>query len=123
MLGCDLMDYFDVSSFVAKLEGMGLKLTTIPLADGTIRINKWKLPDAAERPEEIEKMWLSAIGENQARIGALAAHLSRPTPPIHTSSKPAAAANLAASAAGLAPDKLTRLQFTNTPQQAVHVKG
>ena len=92
------MDFFDVSGFVSKLERIGLKLTATSLADGTTQINKWKLPDAAEKAEEIEKIWVSAIGENQARIDALAAHLSRP---IHTDGKPSAGANLALLRQGL----------------------
>jgi hypothetical protein len=69
------MQFFDVTSFVSRLQEMGLKLTATRLADGSIRINKWKMPEAAERADEIDSLWTSAVGEDQARIDTLAKHL------------------------------------------------
>jgi hypothetical protein len=72
--------YFDVVAFVSKLEGMGVKLTAVPLADGTLRISRWITLAAAEHATQIQDLWASAIGENQAHIDLLATHLSRATP-------------------------------------------
>jgi len=34
---------FDVEAFIAKLAGMGMKLTAVPLADGTLKIYRWRM--------------------------------------------------------------------------------
>lgn len=74
------MAYFDVAAFVSKLDRMGVKLTVIPLADGKVRINRWNFLAAAEHMARIGDLWAAEIGENQARIDLLAAHLSRGVP-------------------------------------------
>jgi hypothetical protein len=66
---------FDVEAFVAKLESLGVKLTAVPLADGRMRINRWRMPHAVDTIQ-IESLWASQIGENQGRIDRLAAHLA-----------------------------------------------
>jgi hypothetical protein len=71
------MSDFDVEAFVAKLEHMGVKLTAVPLADGKMRINRWRMMHAVEA-HQIEILWASHIGDDQARIDRLAAHLARP---------------------------------------------
>jgi hypothetical protein len=68
------MPDFDVEAFVAKLESLGVKLTAVPLADGRMRINRWRMPHAVDAVQ-IESLWASQIGENQGRIDRLAAHL------------------------------------------------
>ena len=86
------MQDFDVEAFVAKLESLGVKLTAVPLADGRMRINRWRMPHAVDTVQ-IESLWASQIGQNQGRIDRLAAHLapasvkvaghgSTPVPPI-----------------------------------------
>ena len=73
------MPEFNVDAFVAKLERLGVKLTAIPLADGKLRINRWRMLHAAEHTKQIQDLWASEIGDNQARIDLLASHLnSRP---------------------------------------------
>jgi hypothetical protein len=74
------MPEFDAVAFVDKLERMGVKLTAIPLADGKLRINRWRMMHAAQNSQQIQDIWTSQIGENQARIDLLAAHLSRVAP-------------------------------------------
>ena len=69
------MPEFDVEAFVANLERMGVKLTAVPLADGKTRINRWRMLHAAHA-KQIDNLWASQIGENQARIDLLAAHLA-----------------------------------------------
>ena len=54
---------------------MGEKLTVTQLADGSVRINRWKMLEAAERAEDIDRLWTAAVGENQGRIDLLAKHL------------------------------------------------
>ncbi len=73
---------FDAEAFVARLERMGLKLTCVPLADGKVRINRWRMLNAGEHTQQIQDLWASQIGEDQARIDVLAAHLSRVAPPV-----------------------------------------
>jgi hypothetical protein len=69
------MPEFNVEAFVAKLEGLGVKLTAVPLADGKVRINRWRMLHAVDA-KQIDQLWASQIGENQARIDLLAAHLA-----------------------------------------------
>jgi hypothetical protein len=79
------MPEFDAEAFVARLERMGVKLTCVPLADGKVRINRWRMLNAGEHTQQIEDLWASQIGEDQARIDVLAAHLSRVAPPVTAS--------------------------------------
>jgi hypothetical protein len=76
------MAEFDVEAFVARLERMGLKLTSVPLADGKVRINRWRMMNASEHTQQIQDLWTSQIGDNQARIDVLAAHLGRTAPAV-----------------------------------------
>ena len=70
---------FDVAAFVAKLERMGVRLTSVPLADGKLRINRWRMLHAAENTKQIQDLWTSELGDNQARIDFLAAFLEART--------------------------------------------
>src|ERR1700730_703891 len=76
------MPEFDVEAFVANLERMGVKLTAVPLADGKMRINRWRMMHAVDHAKQIDTLWASQIGENQARIDLLAAHLAPPPAPV-----------------------------------------
>ena len=76
------MSEFDVEEFVAKMEHLGLKLTAVPLADGKLRINRWRMSEAAENTEQIQNLWTSQIGDNQVRIDQLAAHLCEAQPRV-----------------------------------------
>jgi hypothetical protein len=78
------MAEFDVEAFVAQLHGMGLKLSAIPLADGSFRIGRWRMVNAAD-DDQIQEFWASHIGDNQRRIDALAAHLAKKMSPIVSS--------------------------------------
>jgi hypothetical protein len=68
---------FDVEDFVAKMDRMGLKLTTVQLADGKLRVNRLRMLQAVEHTKQIKDLWTSQIGDNQARIDQFAAHLAR----------------------------------------------
>jgi len=70
------MPEFDVEAFVAKLDCMGLKLTAVALADGKVRVNRWRMMQAVDHTQQIEDLWASQIGDDQARINLLAAHLT-----------------------------------------------
>ena len=70
------MTGFDVAAFVAMLERLGVRLTAVPLADGKLRINRWRMLQAVEHTEQIQDLWESQVGEDQARIEVLAAFLN-----------------------------------------------
>jgi hypothetical protein len=76
------MPDFDVEAFVAKLDRMGLKLTSVPLADGKLRINRWRMLNAGEHTQQIHDLWAMQIGNNQERIDVLAAHLAKAAPQV-----------------------------------------
>ena len=69
------MPDFDVEGFIAEMDRLGLKLTAVPLADGKYLVNRWRMSGAFEHAKQIEKLWISQIGNNQSRIDQLAAHL------------------------------------------------
>ena len=94
---------FDVESFVAKLEGMGMKLTAIPLADGRFRVSRWCMMKANEHAQQIDDLWTKLIGDDQERIDVLAAHLTKAAPqaaPHAISSRPHVASQSIASPGG-----------------------
>ena len=79
------MPDFDVQGFVADVERLGLMLRALPLADGSIRLNQWRMPNAIIHAQRIEALWALRIGENQDRVQQLAAHVmqrdaERPAP-------------------------------------------
>jgi hypothetical protein len=74
------MPDFDVEAFVTKLDGMGMKLTAIPLADGRFRVSRWCLLNANEHAQQIDDLWNGQIGDDQKRIDVLAAHLAKVAP-------------------------------------------
>jgi hypothetical protein len=95
---------FDVEAFIAKLDGMGMKLTAIPLADGKFRVSRWCLMKANEHAEQIQDLWTTQIGDSQERIDVLAAHLVKrlPRETIHyisSSLPPVASQSIAADTA------------------------
>ena len=38
-------------------------------------MNRWRMSGAFENAKQIEKLWISQIGNNQSRMDQLAAHL------------------------------------------------
>ncbi len=75
------MAEFDVAAFVAKMDGMGVKLTAVPLADGKVRVSRWRMMQSVENAKQAEDLWIAQIGNNQARIDVLAKHLTAQVPP------------------------------------------
>ena len=71
---------FDVEAFISKLDGMGMKLTAIPLADGKFRVSRWCMMNANDHAQQIQDLWTRQIGDDQARIDVLAAHLAKALP-------------------------------------------
>jgi hypothetical protein len=71
---------FDVEAFIAKLDGMGMKLTAVPLADGRFRVSRWCMMTANEHAEQIQDLWTRQIGDDQERVDVLAAHLAKLIP-------------------------------------------
>jgi hypothetical protein len=71
---------FDVEAFVSRLEGMGMKLTVVPLADGRFRVSRWCLMSAQEHAQQIQELWKVQIGDDQGRIDVLALHLAKKEP-------------------------------------------
>jgi hypothetical protein len=71
------MPDFDVEAFITTLDRMGMKLTAVPLADGKLRINRWRMLDAWEHAQQIQDLWSTQIGNDQERISVLAAHLDK----------------------------------------------
>jgi len=71
------MAEFEVEAFIAELERMGMKLTALQLADGTFKVYRWRMRGAKEHASQIEALWNSQVGEDQARIDLLAAHIIR----------------------------------------------
>ena len=75
------MPEFDVKAFIAQLDQLGMRLTAVPMADGKLKIYRWRMMGAFEHAQEIEDLWTSQIGSDQARSDLLATHLSSATGP------------------------------------------
>ena len=71
------MPDFDVEAFITQLDRMGMKLTAVPLADGKLRVSRWRMLDACEHAQQIQDLWSTQIGNDQERIDVLAAHLDK----------------------------------------------
>jgi hypothetical protein len=69
------MSDFDIDGFIAEMERLDLKLTAVRLADGKYRVNRWRMLQAIEHTQQIEDLWTSQIGDDQARMDLLAAHV------------------------------------------------
>ena len=76
-----------MSSSLLPSLSVGVKLTAVPLADGKMRINRWRMLHAVEA-RQVESLWASQIGDNQARIDSLAAHLARPIAAVTANRSP-----------------------------------
>jgi hypothetical protein len=74
------MPDFDVEAFIAKLDGMGMKLMAFQLADGRFRVSRWCMMTANDHAQQIQDLWTRQIGDNQERIDVLAAHLVKAAP-------------------------------------------
>jgi len=70
------MPEFDVEAFVARLDGLGMKLSAVPLADGRLRVSRWCMTTAYDHARDIEALWQGHIGDDQGRMDVLAAHLA-----------------------------------------------
>jgi CspA family cold shock protein len=77
--GSDITD-FDAEAFVAAVERLGLLLTAVRLADGNIRLNRWRTADAVINAHRIEALWAAQIGEDPDRVRKLAAYIMRRSP-------------------------------------------
>jgi len=73
------MSEFNVEEFVATIERLGLILAAVPLADGRVRLNRWRMPNAAIHAQEIENLWTSQVGDRSDRIEQITAHIMKRT--------------------------------------------
>jgi hypothetical protein len=69
------MSDFDVDAFITELDRLGLRLTAMPLPDGTYRVNRWRTADAIAHAQEIERLWGTHIGDDKTRMRLLADRL------------------------------------------------
>jgi len=126
------MPDFDVEAFVAKLDRWGMKLTSVPLADGKLRVNRWRMLNASEHTQQIQDLWATHIGDSQERIDALASHLATAAPPAasirfsrpRTGSETTAASDVAvASHNAIETRDATASQIGTTAQNPVAVQA
>ena len=71
------MPDFDPEEFATAVERLGLLLTAVPLADGSVRLNRWRTADAIIIAHRIEALWAAQIGEDPDRARELAAYIMR----------------------------------------------
>ena len=70
---------FNVDDFVATIERLGLLLAAVPLADGKIRLSRWRMPEAVIHAQEIENLWTTQVENQPHRIEQIAAHVMQRT--------------------------------------------
>lgn len=71
---------FDVEDFITRLDGMGMMLSAVALADGRYRVNRWRTLAAAAHAGDIDALWQGQISNDQERLDMLAARLANPPP-------------------------------------------
>ena len=71
-MGCSILTW---EAFIAEPDRLGMKLTALELADGTFKVYRWRMGGAREHADQIEALWISQVGADQARINLLAAHI------------------------------------------------
>jgi len=71
------MANFNVETFIAELESLGVRLTALRLADGSLKVYRWRMHSTGQHAEQSERLWNSEIGGDQSRIDLLAEHLLR----------------------------------------------
>ena len=69
------MSEFDIDAFIIELDRLGVKLTMTRLADGTYRVNRWRMTEATAHAEQIERLWATHIGDDKNRMRLLADRL------------------------------------------------
>jgi hypothetical protein len=69
------MSEFDIEAFLAELDRLGMRLTALRLADGSLKIYRWRMSGARDNAREIEKLWNSTIGPDRTRNDLVAEHL------------------------------------------------
>jgi hypothetical protein len=75
------MPQLSIEAFVSDVERLGLRLNATRLADGKIRLNRWRMPDAVTNTQQIEDLWAVQIGDSPERIEELARHVLKRTRP------------------------------------------
>jgi hypothetical protein len=73
------MGEFNVDDFVATMERLGLILAAVPLADGKVRLNRWRMPVATTNAREIENLWTTQLGDWPDRIEQVTAYVMQRT--------------------------------------------
>lgn len=62
----------EIVAFVNELESLGVKFTVVPRYDGSLRLNCWRLPNAWENRERINRRLAERV-ENAPENAALIA--------------------------------------------------
>ena len=75
------MPQLSIEALVTEIERLGLRLSATHLADGKVRLNRWRTPDGVINAQQIEDLWASQIGVNTERIDELTKYLLRRTQP------------------------------------------
>jgi len=61
----------EIVAFVEELEGLGIKFTTVPRLDGSLRLNCWRFHSAWNNRERINRLLADKVDsspENAAQI-------------------------------------------------------
>src|SRR3974390_99586 len=56
-----------IEALVTEIERLGLRLSATRLADGKVRLNRWRTPDGVINAQQIEDLWASQIGVGTER--------------------------------------------------------
>ena len=61
----------ELEKLVEAFESLGMKLTVTPLADGSLRLNRWRMINYWSHAREAEAFWTERLGEDRERLAAL----------------------------------------------------
>ena len=70
------MLFSEVIAFVEELEAMGLRFTVTPRVDGSVRLNCWRLPNAWEHRNRINRLLADRVESSQENADQIARYIS-----------------------------------------------
>lgn len=69
------MSDFSIKDFLDRLSTLGLMLSASRLADGSIRLNRWRGMNFYENEAEINNVWMSNMAGQDTRMQDVARYL------------------------------------------------
>jgi len=70
------MLFSDVAAFVQEVEALGVRFTLTPRLDGSVRLNCWRLPNAWENRDRINRLLADRVKSSPENADQIARYIS-----------------------------------------------